>query len=471
MLLIAVTGPVGAGKTTRLAELAAGAEGEGRAVEGFLALAEGRAEVHTEAEASGGRGAEAYRLRWLASGEETPFARRDEAARAETGVPYRFEAEAFAQTRAWAQALPQGSGLIILDEFGKAEAGGGGHLALWPHVEASSPAVVVIAVREGCVDRVAARLGRPFDAVVEASDPEAPRRLRALCAEHDDWARVGLFGAGAGGIEVTVGSALHAARVPLRGLALSSTQAVVLAHAAAGLAHRPRVVWVAFVAAGLKALSPAGGRLRPMLAIAVQGVLFSLALRILGWNAAARFVGGALVGAWAALQGVALQWLLVGEDLLRAYDAIVSLAAARGLGVPGLAVLLAAWGAAWALVAGGLTAALFGRRGVGARIERALGKGATVPAEASSRREVWRGALADLARPSFWLPVALVALFVVLGGSPWERALWIGLRAATVGVVVFALARTFRPEKAAAWLRRRGQWGPAEALARALGKG
>jgi hypothetical protein len=345
-------------------------------------------------------------------------------------------------------------------------------VAAWPAVAAAAPPVVVLAVREGLAEAVEDRLGRPFDVRVSAEDPEVASALRALCTEHDDWMRVGLFGAGAGGIEVTAGSALHAGQVPLRGLALSTTQSVVMAYAGDGLAHRPRVVWVPFVSAGMKALSPAGSRLRPMLAIAAQGLLFSGAVRVLGWNRPALFAAGGLVGAWAAAQGLVLQYLLVGSDLLVAYEAVVAWAARYGLGVPGLAVLLGAWVALWALVAGGVTAWAWRRRRVATRLQRALRRGARrvpVGPQETSRAAALRGALADLARPSFWLPVLLVAALVVASGEPWERAFWIGARAATVGLLLFAAVRSVDPLRAAVWLRRRGRWGPAEALGRALG--
>lgn len=465
MLLIAVTGPVGGGKTTRLAELAGWAQARGKQVDGFLARAEGRAEPD--------EGAARYSLEWVATGERTPFAVRGESFRAESGVPYHFDEATLARVRAWADGLAGATpDLVVLDEFGKAEAAGEGHAAAWPALAAADPAVVVIAVRDGLVEAVEERLGRAFDARVDAADPEAAATLRALCAEHDDWMRVGLFGAGSGGIEATVGSALHAGQVPLRGLTLSTAQAVVMAYAGDGLAHRPRVVWVPFVSAGMKALSPAGSRLRPMLAIAVQGLLFSAAVRVLGWSRPALFVAGGLVGAWAAAQGLVLQYLLVGSDLLVAYEAVVAWTAARGIGLPGLAALLGGWIVLWATVAGGVTAAVWRRRRVLARLDRALARGAGyVPtsARAASRGEALRGALADLARPSFWLPVLLIAALVVASGQTWERAFWIGVRAATVGFLLFAAARTVDPLRAAVWLRQRGRWGPAEALSRALG--
>ena len=58
--------------------------------------------------------------------------------------------------------------------------------------------------------------------------------------------------------------------------------------------HPGRVVWVPFISGGLKALSPAGNRVRPMIAIIMQGLLFGGTVQGLGWNFLAIGLGGAL---------------------------------------------------------------------------------------------------------------------------------------------------------------------------------
>jgi len=329
----------------------------------------------------------------------------------------------------------------------------------------------VVAVREGVLPEVERVLGAPFDRVVRADAPDAEAALHALCVELDDWARVGLFGAGAGGIEATVGAALHGGMVPARGLALSSTQAGVMTEAARGLGLRSRVVWVAFLAAGLKALSPAGSRLRPMLAIAVQGALYGGALGGLGWGAPAVFAAGALVGAWAALQGIAIQWLLVGAELLRAYDAVAAFAEVRlGLGLPGLVAVLALLAAVWAAVAGTVALGVYRAGRLPGRVEAALARGpARLPEGApAGRRAAVRAGGRDLLRPGFWVPVALVLAILALAGSPAERLAWTAVRAVSVGFVLLAGARLVAPQRMLDGLRRRGFWGPAVAFSEAL---
>ena len=464
MLLIAVTGPVGSGKTSLLAALAAWSAGHGRPAEGFLARAVGRSEP--------GRGAASYELQWLRDDRTSPFATR----RRGGGPAYVFRDEAQVEVRRWAAALRRRPvrPLVILDEFGPREVHGGGHLAIWSDIRAADPGIVVIAVREGLVDAVAERLGRRFDVVVDVRSPGAWERLRSACREHEDWQRVGTYGAAAGSVEVGLGSALHGLHVPGRGMILSSLQAAVMTEAGGGLGRRRRVVWVPFIAAGLKALSPAGSRLRPMLAITVQGLLFGGGTGLLGWNPVGVGLGAALVGAWAALQGIVLQYLLVGDCLLQAYEAITAWVQVHlGMGAPAVGTALAIYVGLHALAA--LSAALFvyRRRELPVRFRRLLehrvqsNPAGPVP---RGRLEPLRHALHDVTRPFFWLPPLLIGLVVLAAGAGWQRLFWMVIRAATVGFVLFSVARSFRPRRAAAWLRAHGYWGPALALERALGE-
>jgi len=505
LLLIAVTGPVGSGKSTLIGDLASWAGAEGLRVEGFVSRA-------IDENRPVGQGAMGYALERIPSGERASFLERvtpeSEAARLrEAGeIPYRMSPDGTLIARGWIEEALAATGtddavsagsrdggdrslgepaagapsgrrrppleLLVLDEFGPLEASGGGHLEAWKAVMASPPGIVVLSVREGWVPAIEAALGRTFDRVLDASDPETGAALRTLLLEQRDWARVGLFGAGSGGFEWSVGSALHALRIPMRGLALSSTQAAVMVFAGAGLGERSRVVWVPFIAAGIKALSPAGNRVRPMLAITIQGLLFGGSTRILGWNPLGIFLGGALVGSWATAQGFMLQYLLIGSDLLRAYEAVVGWVEARwDVGLPGLVLALSIWISLWGLVSGSVALLAWKKGALPTRLEAALERGVRglrIEDPAPTVGIAVARGLRDVLRPVFWIPVLAVVLILLSFGAPWERAFWIAARAATVGIVIFSLVRAFDFRGFIGWLRHRGHWGPAVAFERAL---
>ncbi len=454
MLLVAVVGPVGAGKSTALASVLAHAAAEGRRVSGFSAEASDRS--------SAGQGAGAYALCFAGDAAPVPYAWRTPGAL----PPYHFDAAAEARLDAWAAALTPGLDLVGMDEFGRREAGGEGLMRLWPQVEAAAPAIVVLAVRDTALADVEARLGRSFDAIIPAGTPHTEARLAALLVAHDDWARVGRYGALGGAVEVGLGSALHAGQVPARGLVLSTLQALVLLACGRGLARRVRLAWLPLVTAGLKALSPAGNRLRPMLAITVQGLLFSAATTVLGWNAVGLFVGGLCCGAWAAAQGLALGAVLVGPASIRAAYVAASEAIGHALGVspPSLAVAAGLWALAWGLVSGGATLAAWLRLPEG-RLDAWLHRRAVRRPAGRAGGAGWLvGTLREVGRPVFWAPLLIVAVLAGVAQGSWGTAGWTFLRALALGFVLFALARRIRIDRFAAWLRRRGAWGPAVAL-------
>ena len=466
MVLVGITGPVGSGKTTVLSSLAEWTKEKGKTVDGFLALPQDRLTPQ--------KGAREYVLTQIASGTHLPFARRDES----VSPPYQIDRKALDELASWAASLKKRHplSLLILDEFGPLEARGEGHMHYWKSLEESKPEMVVIAVRDNLVREIEGRIEIPFDVVVDATVTTALEELQALVLHHSDWTRVGQFGAAAGGFEATVGSALHQSRIPMTGLFLSTVQSLVMMYAGDRLTTRSRVMWVPIISAGLKALSPYGGRLRPMLAITVQGFLFTLAVTVLGWNVIGILAGGFFVGAWAALQGVALQYLFIGDNLFPALDVMIRWVAEQlHLSLPGVVTLIVAWTFLCGTISSVVTLLAWLRRHrLPARISAMLSKGArsvTRDVGTPTMGAAIKRGLRDLLRPMFWAPVAVVAVIIVASGSTWEQAMWIVIRAITVGWVLFSLARLFDPRKLVSWLRRKGHWGPAMALSRALRPG
>jgi hypothetical protein len=261
--------------------------------------------------------------------------------------------------------------------------------------------------------------------------------------------------------------------MPMTGLFMSSMQSVIMTYAASGLRQRRRVVWVPFISASLKALSPAGNRLRPMLAIATQGLLYGGAVTLFGWNVIGVALGGFLVGAWSAIQGVALQYLFVGGDLIRAYDSIITwVAKLLDVKTPGLLAFMAGWAALCGAVSCVLTLVAWKRRErMPGRLRDAVfrkGRGISLEGKPAGKVEAMRRGARDLVRPIFWLPVLLVVGFTLATGSPVESALWVVLRAAGIGFVLFSLVRVFDMQKFIAWLQSRGHWGPALAYRQAI---
>lgn len=462
-LLIAVTGGPGASKTSLLAELVAAQLARGHRVEGVLALAGQRS--------SPNKGADDYWLKIIGTDQELSWAVRDES----TNPPYVFEPGTGRKLAQWAEnlrTLPPPP-LLILDEFGKFELKGLGLMPLWPTLVATRPHIVVVAVRADLADEVEKLLGQPFDIRIPAGSPDALPQLIRACEDYGEWTRLGLYGGAAGAVEVTVGSALHAAKIPFSGLFLSSTQSAMMVYAGTGLSQPGRVVWVPFISGGLKALSPAGNRVRPMIAIIMQGLLFGSSVQLLGWNIFGVAIGGALIGTWAALQSLVLQYLLIGKDLFKAYDSVLAWFAAHlHVATPGLPAVIGIWAALHALVACSVTLAAWRLRRPPQMLqkiidqEKARSEATQTPAIAP--RSPWLARLREFTRWQFWLPLAIVASILLGSGGSWEKVAWLVVRFVAVACVLMALLSVLQPARWAEKLRRFGWWGPAVAMGGAL---
>ncbi len=458
-LLIAVTGGPGSSKTRLLAELTAAQLGRGQLVEGALAMAGQRRKPD--------EGADEYRLRLIGGENDLPWAVRDET----LNPPYYFEPDTERKLRVWADSLRTRPPvpLLVLDEFGKFEIRGQGLMPLWPTLAAAAPHIVVIAVRQEFIPDIERLIGRQFDLQVAATAPDALEQLQRACDDFGEWTRIGLFGGAAGGLEMTVGSAMHAARIPLTGLAMSSLQAAMMVFAGSGLSEPGRVVWVPFISGGLKALSPAGNRVRPMIAIVMQGLLFGASVQALGWNLVSLALGGALVGAWAALQGFFLQYLMLGGELLSAYDTMVRwLAQQWHITAPGLPWLLGAWTLLHALIAAGATLTAWRLKRPPAALQRIIERESQATAAApGSARAGWRR-LRELGHWQFWLPLLVVAIILLGSGRSWETVAWLIMRFVAIGCLLLALVSLLQPARWAEQLRRHGWWGPALAFSGAV---
>ena len=131
--------------------------------------------------------------------------------------------------------------------------------------------------------------------------------------------KIGTF-AGIGGlVEVGLGSILHAYKVPLKGHFLSSLQNLLLVSFGKAL-HGRGLIRISFVSAMLKAFSPMGGAVRPMLFIFLQGAVFAFPIHVFGWNALAALSGSVLMGAVTLGISFAMNFLMFGSSIFDAVE-------------------------------------------------------------------------------------------------------------------------------------------------------
>jgi hypothetical protein len=159
--------------------------------------------------------------------------------------------------------------------------------------------------------------GAPGGLVASAEEARALARRRF-------WAYAAAFGAAWGTLEITVGSFLHALRLPFAGVLLASVGAALLVAQRQVLPERGLSLATGLVAAMCKSLSPGGIILGPMIGISTEALLVELALLLAPRAAVAAALGGALAALWALSQQLLSQVLFYGGDMLALYVAALA---------------------------------------------------------------------------------------------------------------------------------------------------
>lgn len=121
--------------------------------------------------------------------------------------------------------------------------------------------------------------------------------------------------------EVALGSLVHGFKIPLGGHLLSLNQAAILTlalqRARTQLCDRMSgagiVVRISNTSAILKALSPIGNRVTPMVAISTQGILFGLGPILFGSSLFGAVLGAMALSVWGFVQPLLVAYLILGR--------------------------------------------------------------------------------------------------------------------------------------------------------------
>jgi hypothetical protein len=132
------------------------------------------------------------------------------------------------------------------------------------------------------------------------------------------WKQAAVFGALWGVIEITIGSFLHATRLP-SGIFLAST-GIALLTATQMLTGKPWMAFrIALVCAGVRALTPHGLMLGPMASILLQGLFVSVAWILFRNSILTGIVAGAFATISTQLQSFVVKLFAYGVELLEIY--------------------------------------------------------------------------------------------------------------------------------------------------------
>jgi hypothetical protein len=280
----------------------------------------------------------------------------------------------------------------------------------------------------------------------------------------------GLWAAGLSVAEIGVGSLMHALHVPLTGTLLSLNQAAFLSRFVKLNRYRHDIrsitLDVSTVTALIKSFAPIGKRLTPMLAISVQGLLFTIGLWIFGVNLLGVLIGSCLLAAWGIVQPAFLAGIMYRSLSLAEQERVLGAWGKMTEDLPWLSSIAEMHGLMQVIVlifslkcllAILLTTIAWrsstSKHSLWRRWEQWLNRYAIhhkphLPIVTMSRpdtiRTTLRLALRDLRHPMIWLSLGLLISLSIFLDSDYRATIWMGMRALG-GIYLFYVALRLIP--------------------------
>lgn len=281
---------------------------------------------------------------------------------------------------------------------------------------------------------------------------------------------IGIWAGTLAATEIGLGSILHGLHVPLAGTILSLNQGIFLTRATFYERRNPNAksipLEISSITAVLKSFSPIGKKLTPMLAISVQGALFSLGLYLFGVNLLGILVGSALLASWGILQPLAIAgvmfWSLNSNDqqkIIVSWEKLVSdvpliesfdLTSAISIFLCLKCLVIMTIAATTWCTKPSETNSWYGRltRKLTASAASTTSKSShhesvsnSISMPASSKDNPLKAALRDLRSPAVFISLMLLTCLFALVNDDLVGSIWIGLRALATAYISYLIIR------------------------------
>jgi hypothetical protein len=268
---------------------------------------------------------------------------------------------------------------------------------------------------------------------------------------------IGKLAAGLALVEIGLGSLLHSLHVPLAGQFLSINQIAFMTRISFRTNSVKSALSLSLITSLLKSLSPAGKKLLPMLAIATQGLLYTMGPLVFGLNFIGLLAGCILSCSWAFIQPVLFIFLLFGQTSIQVYQHFVTEFSKIIPDVQNVIV----WVVLIALILKIILAvelSLFIKNMSDEDFldyEKRLIK-ESKPKSSNPTKSAWYGAFTDLLSPLFIISYIFTAIFFYFSHSSASTVIWQLLRPLAFGYIIFYLVRVYPVENVSVKLEKLG---------------
>jgi len=128
-----------------------------------------------------------------------------------------------------------------------------------------------------------------------------------------------VFGAIWGLAEVSLGSFLHASKIPFRGAIMSLVAVLILISARSVLKYKGSLILLGVVTATFRLFLGVGFNITPFIAIFMEALIAEIIINRIGFNRWTSVLSGILIMVYSLSHGLIMQALFLGADIYKVY--------------------------------------------------------------------------------------------------------------------------------------------------------
>lgn len=132
-----------------------------------------------------------------------------------------------------------------------------------------------------------------------------------------------VFAAAWGLMEISIGTFLHASKIPFRGAIMSLAAILILVSARSVLNYKGSLVMLGIVTATFRLFLGVGFNITPFVAILIESLIAEIILNRVGFNRITSVITGAAIMIYTLLHGLIMQAVFLGMDIYKVYYELV----------------------------------------------------------------------------------------------------------------------------------------------------
>ncbi|HMN17371.1 MAG TPA: ECF transporter S component [Ignavibacteriaceae bacterium] len=142
--------------------------------------------------------------------------------------------------------------------------------------------------------------------------------------DYNELITTALFGALWGVIEISLGTILHASKIPFRGTALTIIAVVLITTSRSFINYKGSVIAISTVAATLKLVTLPGFNITPFIAILMQGIIAEIIFSFFNYNFISSLLAGSAIMFYTLVHSLLMQGVFFGLGIYNVYIQVLN---------------------------------------------------------------------------------------------------------------------------------------------------